>query len=144
MPALTRRLEKNRHQTCWHAFYGDVKVGTITERAGVPVNVDQWGWNCGFYPVSHRGIRAEGTAATFDKARADFEAAWRACLPRCTDGDFEEYRRQRAFTAWKYMMFDTGCRLPTQMPEYRSRCFCGAPIDSDTVDRHILTVHMAA
>jgi hypothetical protein len=81
MPTLTRRLEKNRHQTCWHILYGDVRVGTITERAGVPVDVDQWGWNFGFYPVSHRGIRSEGTAATFDKARADFETAWKAYLP---------------------------------------------------------------
>jgi hypothetical protein len=34
MPALTRRREKDRHQECWHIFYADVQVGTITERAG--------------------------------------------------------------------------------------------------------------
>jgi hypothetical protein len=39
---------------------------------------------------------------TFEQARADFEAAWAAYLPRCTPADFEEYRHQRAWTAWKY------------------------------------------
>jgi hypothetical protein len=47
----------------------------------VPVHVDQWQWNCGFYPVSHRGDRENGTAPDFDQARAEFEAAWRRLLP---------------------------------------------------------------
>lgn len=144
MPTLTRRCAKDRHQECWHVFYGDVQVGTITERAGVPIDVDQWGWSCGFFPAINRGLRADGTAATFEKARADFAAAWDAYLPHCTEADFDGYRRQRAWTAWKYMMHDTGSKLPTQMPELRSRCFCGAAIDSDTIDRHVFTVHMAA
>jgi hypothetical protein len=50
MPALTRRRSTER-QDCWHVYYGDVHVGTIAIRAGVPVDVDQWGWNCGFYPT---------------------------------------------------------------------------------------------
>jgi hypothetical protein len=54
MPALTRRRYLERHD-CWHVYYGDVHVGTIARRAGVPVDVDQWGWNCGFYPPSHQG-----------------------------------------------------------------------------------------
>jgi hypothetical protein len=32
---------------------------------------------------------------TFERARADFEAAWREYLPDCTDADFDEHRRQR-------------------------------------------------
>jgi hypothetical protein len=55
----------------------------------VPVEVDQWGWHCGFAPVIDRGLLAGGTSATFEKARADFAAASaRAYLPRYTDADF--------------------------------------------------------
>jgi hypothetical protein len=96
MPTLARRRAKDTHQECWHIFYGDVHVGTITERAGVPHDVDQWGWQCGFYPLTHRHEHAEGTAASFNQARDAFEAAWKAYLPKCTPADFEEYRRQRA------------------------------------------------
>src|SRR5450755_2063498 len=110
MPALTRRRDPDIHHECWHVYYGDVHVGTIGERAGVPVDVHQWGWSCGFYPLSHRGRRAEGTAMTFAEARGDFEAAWREYLPNCTVADFTAYRRQRAFTEWKYAMSDAGCK----------------------------------
>jgi hypothetical protein len=113
MPALTRRRYQERDD-CWHVYYGDVQVGTIAARAGVPLDVDQWGWQCGFYPASHHGRLAEGTAEDFVKARSDFETAWREYLPQCTENDFEGYRRQRAWTAWKYAMFDTGLPLPTQ------------------------------
>ena len=47
MPALTRRREKDRQQERWQVFYGDVQVGWIGERAGVPKDVEQWGWHCG-------------------------------------------------------------------------------------------------
>jgi hypothetical protein len=70
MPALSRRRSREAHQECWHIFYGDVRVGTITERAGVPHDVDQWGWRCGFYLVTHRGEHADGTAETFEQVVA--------------------------------------------------------------------------
>ena len=69
------------------------------------------GWSCGFSPVIERGLRAQGTAATFEKARADFETAWLTFLPLCIDADFEAYRRQQAWTRWKYSMYDAGCML---------------------------------
>jgi hypothetical protein len=43
MPTLTRRRYPERHD-CWQVYYGDVHVGTIAMRAGVPVDVKQWGW----------------------------------------------------------------------------------------------------
>jgi hypothetical protein len=142
MPALTRRRAKDAHQECWHIFYGDVHVGTITERAGVPHDVDQWGWDCGFYPVTHRREHAEGTAVSLEQARADFEAAWTDYLPKCTPADFKEYRRQRAWTAWKYAMHDTGTKMPTLVQSGRSRCFCGAPIDIASSSRHVYEAHI--
>jgi hypothetical protein len=87
MPTLVRRRAKDTHQECWHIFYGDVHVGAIIERAGVPHDVDQWGWTCGFYPVTHRREHAHGTAVSFEQARADFEAAWAEYLPRCAPAD---------------------------------------------------------
>jgi hypothetical protein len=76
MTALTRRRSRDAHAESWQVFYGDVQVGTIGIRAGVPVDVDQWGWSCGFYPRSHRLEHHDGTAETFEQARADFEAVW--------------------------------------------------------------------
>lgn len=49
MTALTRRRSDNPHQKTWHIYFGDVRVGTIGTRAGVPTTADQWGWSCGFY-----------------------------------------------------------------------------------------------
>jgi len=63
-------------------------LAPVGERAGVPVDVDQWGWNYGFYPPSHHDRHFEGTAKTFKIARRDFEAAWQAYLPTCTEEDF--------------------------------------------------------
>jgi hypothetical protein len=144
MPALTRRLEPDSHQQCWRVFYGDTQIGRITERAGVPHDVDQWEWSVGFYPVSHRPEeRSPGdTAATFEEARAAFEEVWRDYLPRCTEADFAENRRQRAFTAWKYRMHDTGTPLPTQKPSGRSKCFCGVPLAIPEVADHVHQAHM--
>jgi len=73
---LTRRRSKDARAESWQIFYGDMKVGTIGIRAGVPTDVDQWGWSCGFYPRSHHLEHHDGTAETFEQARADFEAVW--------------------------------------------------------------------
>jgi hypothetical protein len=141
MPTLTRRRYPERPD-CWHIFYGDVQAGTIARRAGVPSDVDQWGWDCGFYPRSHAGHRFDGTAATFEIARAEFEAAWKDYLPHCTEADFTENRRERAATAWKYRMCDTRHKLPTQLSSGRSACFCGAELTIAGVDDHIRRAHM--
>jgi hypothetical protein len=82
------------------------------------------------------------TAATFEQARGRFEAAWRALLPKLSEADFQAYRRQRAFVSWKYAMWETGCKLPTQVVDGRSRCFCGAEIGIADVERHVHAAHM--
>jgi hypothetical protein len=142
MLALTRRRYPERLD-CQHVYYGDVRVGTIARRAGCPVDVDQWEWRCGFYPGIEPGGHRDGTARDFDQARLDFEAAWRAVLPGLSDADFDQWRHQRDFTTWKYAMWDSGMRMPTQMSSGRSRCFCGAPIDIMGVGAHVLNAHSA-
>jgi hypothetical protein len=69
MSAVTRRRYPKR-QGCWHIFFGDVHVGTIAVRTGVPHDEDRWRWICGFYPGSEPREYRDGIAATFDKARA--------------------------------------------------------------------------
>jgi hypothetical protein len=143
MPQLTRRRDPNARLESWLVSYGDLQVGTIGLRSGVPGHVDPWTWRCGLPQVIVRGLRTDGTAATFEKARTDFEAAWQKYLPRCTDADFEQYRRHQAWTAWKYRMKDTGLLLPTATASGRSRCFCGMEI-GDGFAEHVYAEHMEA
>jgi hypothetical protein len=56
--------------------------------------------------------------------------------------DFEGYRRQEAWTAWKYAMQESGCRLPAQNTSGQSRCFCGAAIDLKNTEAHVYAAHM--
>jgi hypothetical protein len=134
---LTRRRSRDSRQEVWHVFYDDVHVGSIGERAGVPLHSDPWGWSCGFYPGVEPRNYQRGTARTFELARAAFEAVWLGLEPKLTEDDFETYRRSRAFRAWAQAMWDAGCRLPTQEANGRSRCFCGAAIDNQTMSQHV-------
>jgi hypothetical protein len=117
MSELTRCRDTSRGEETWLIFL-DVHIGTIGRRAGVPTDVEQWGWRCGIPSGSQRGACTEGTAADFAEARSQFDA-WR---PNYTDAEFADYRRSRAWTAWKQAMWATGCKLPTQTQEGRSRC----------------------
>src|SRR5439155_16930623 len=40
--------------------FGDVQVGLIGPRAGVPSSAPQWGWSCGFFPAASLAITAAG------------------------------------------------------------------------------------
>jgi hypothetical protein len=112
MTVLTRRRDDEANAECWLIFYGDVQVGTIKMRSGNPWDTPSWEWRCGFYPGSHPGECTTGTAATFDKARADFGRAWEVFLSERTDADFQAWRNQRDWTAEKYRRFDRGEQMP--------------------------------
>jgi hypothetical protein len=135
MPALTRRRDRQANQETWLIFFGDVHVGTIARRSGNPTTTDPWSWRCGFHPGSEPRECTSGTAASFWEARTAFEAAWCVFLAKRTEADFEECRRERASTAWKYAMWDAGCKMPTQTADGRSRCFCGAAHHEDLGER---------
>ena len=107
-----------------------MRVGWIGERAGVPVDVDQWGWSCGFYPGSHPGEHLTGTAADFETARAEFEEAWRMFSAKRTEADYQEWRDEREWTARKYATWSRGERMPRQQPSSMMRCVCGVRFDS--------------
>jgi hypothetical protein len=144
MPALTRRRNHDARHESWLVYYGDVRVGTIAIRSGNPFGTDPWQWSCGFYPGSEPGECKNGTAASFGEARDAFELAWLVFLANRTEADFDEYRRYRAWTAWKYAMLGSGCMLPTQLASGQSRCFCGAVIDINSVSQHVHVAHMEA
>jgi hypothetical protein len=99
MPALTRRRDIEAQDECWHVYYGDVRVGTIAKRIGIPITEDPCGWACGFYPGCSPGEHTNGAAPTFDQARAEFEEAWQVFLSNRTEADFREWRAEQAFTA---------------------------------------------
>jgi hypothetical protein len=101
----TRKCVNDRPVT-WHVHYAGVRVGVIVERSGAPPSSDQWEWLCGFYPGSNPGEQRFGAAANFEAARAAFEAAWRDYLPKRTDTDFEEWRRDAAWHTAKYARWD--------------------------------------
>jgi hypothetical protein len=79
-----------------------VHVGAIAKRTGNPHGTEPWEWRCGFYPGSNPGDDRHGTAASFDAARAAFEAAWRDYLPKRREADFQEWRDHEACTVEKY------------------------------------------
>ena len=93
MPELTRRRSEQHREECWHIYFGDVHVGTITERTGNPHDTDQWEWSCGFYPGSGPG-------------EISFERAWQVLLSNRTEADFQAWRNQRDWTALKYALWD--------------------------------------
>ena len=107
----------------------------------MPADADPWSRSVGISPASQRGLHASGTAQSFDAARATFEAAWRWLLPQLTEADLTEWRRRRAWDAWKQAMWDKGCKLPTQVADGRSTCFCGAAIGIADVERHVYEAH---
>jgi len=96
----------------------------------VPVHVDQWGWQCGFYPGLNPGQHQDGSAATFERARAAFEEAWQRLLPKIPEGAFAEYRRDRAWRAEVAAARERGEKLPSELPNSIMRCICGVTFDS--------------
>jgi hypothetical protein len=117
MPALTRRRNLEAPDERWHVFFGDVRVGTIALRTGIPHHEQPWGWACGFYSGCHPRECTDGTSDTFDEARAEFEAAWRVFLSKRTPADFQACRDQRDWTAEKYRRFDRHEPMP---PDWRA------------------------
>ena len=142
MPELTRRRDPDAQQETWLIHYGDLGLGVIADRVGNPDSTPGWQWVCGFYPGSEPQEHARGLAENFEQARAAFEAAWHVFLAKRTEVDFDEYRRDRAFHAWKQAMWAKGLKLPTQVAEGRSYCFCGAAISIGDMDEHVYAAHM--
>jgi hypothetical protein len=145
MPTLTRRHDIEAPDECWHVYYGNVRVGTIAKRAGIPFDKEPWGWACGFYPGSHPRECTNGVAVTFEEARAEFEEAWAVFPSNRTDADFAEWRHQWDWTAQKYAMWERGEKLPSQRPNKMTCCPCGEAFDSHRLEHTVIHVpHISA
>src|SRR3569623_1064040 len=142
MTELTRRRLDTNFES-WAIFYGDVRIGSISERSGVPPHANQWQWTCGFYPGCGPREMTTGTAADFAEARETFDKAWKALHPQKTEADYQEWRDHRDFTTWKYAMQDKGLQIPTQNTSGVSKCYCGIIITIAAVSKHIREHHSA-
>lgn len=142
MTKLTRRPDGNDRQVDgWFVYYGDVQVGHIGKRTGAPASAPQWTWSCGFYPGCDPGESTNGSAVTFDEARAAFNAAWTKLAATRTEGHYELWRQFRDFSVWKDRMHDQGLPLPTARTDGRSHCFCGSVITISSFREHVETAH---
>jgi len=54
----------------------------------------------------------EVIGGTFAEAYASFDCDWQALQPELPEGAFDQWRRQRNWTAEKYRRFDRGERMP--------------------------------
>jgi hypothetical protein len=140
MAALTRRRSNDDREECWHVFYGDVQVGTIAIRTGIPVDQDRWGWTCGFYPGAEPGEHTAGTAGSFEQAREAFERAWQVFLAKRTEADFQAWRDHRDWMAQKHAIWGRGELLPSQKPNSMMRCPCGEMFDSHRLEHSLIHV----
>jgi hypothetical protein len=138
MPELTRRRSTDAREECWHVYYGDVHAGTIAIRSGNPHDEDPWQWSCGFYPGSHPGEHQDGTAASLEEARAEFEAARKVFLAKRTEADIQAWRGQQDWTARKYAMRQAGEKLPSQKPSTLMKCVCGHDLFNGAKNQHRL------
>lgn len=145
MTGLTRRRDTEAVREKWNIFYGDVKVGSIGLRAGVPNHAEQWEWRCGFYPGCDPGQQTSGSAMSIEEARAAFEAEWQLLLPTLTEADFQAFRDQRDWIQRKQAMWARGEKLPSQQPSSLMRCPCGATFDSHRpTESHVHRQHIYA
>ena len=55
MPELTRRRSLDAPDECWHVYFGDVRVGTIAIRTGMPPGEIRGVGLAGFIPGAIRG-----------------------------------------------------------------------------------------
>ena len=86
-----------------------------------------------------------GTAATFDEARADFEGAWRVFLSKRTEADFQAWRDQRDWTARKYAEGRGREVAFAKKPSSMMRCPCGEMFDSHRLENTLIHVpHITA
>jgi hypothetical protein len=148
MPVLTRRRNLEASDECRQIYFGDVRVGTIAIRTGNPHDTDPWEWWCGFYPGSHPREHQSGTAATFDQARGDFEAA---CS--CRTGRKPIFRRgvkseTRPLTNMRSGTPASGCR-PTsgtrQALQDIFECPCGEIFNTQRLEETVIHVpHITA
>jgi hypothetical protein len=115
MPELTRRGSPDAPDECWHVFYGDVRVGTIALRTGMPPGKVLGAGHAASIPAA---IPANARTAPRPRsprpAPTSRQRGGYFCQNR-TEADFQAWRDQRDWTAEKYRRFDRGERMPPDL-----------------------------
>lgn len=135
MPELTRRRDPDLPDT-WRILADGVGIGSIGRRHR-HFKSPSWIWS-----IRLAAISRAGAPHTFEAARGDFETGWKAVSPTRIAADLAAARIEKAFTLWKYTMWDRGMKMPTQLPSGISRCFCAAEISISSMDGHVRAAHM--
>jgi hypothetical protein len=143
MTALTRRRNNDPIVTAGLSSMAMFRSARSPRAPACRSNPSGWNWLYGFYPGIEPGQQRGGSAASYERARAAFERAWRQLLPQLTPESFEVHRRQLAFEHWKHRMWKEGFKTPTQLASGRSECFCGAAIDIASTEQHVYEHHMS-
>ena len=138
MPTLTRRRDPDAPQETWHIHYGDVQVGMIGSRAGVPADADRWGWVVG---LASRRARERDRQEL--RCGARHRRGGVAVAPAQRHGS----RLHRISAAPRARHVEachvgSGLGAATQVADGRSTCFCGAAIGIADVEQHVLAAHM--
>ncbi|MCP3400201.1 hypothetical protein [Bradyrhizobium sp. CCGB20] len=128
-PTLTRRRSDNPHQKGWQIYFGDVRVGTIGTRAGVPTTVSQWAWSCGFYPGLEPGQHRNGAAENFEAAREAFETHGPSCCPPSPTAPSPS-GATIVIGGLSLRPSARGEKLDSEIPSTLMRCVCGSEFDS--------------
>jgi hypothetical protein len=137
LPSPARYLERNDCWTSITAISASARSPHAPASRSTSINGARIA-DCTLPPAMGSGRKGPHRHSTL--ARADFEKAWQR--PRCTDADLVQNRRERAFTAWKYKMWDSNHRLPTQIASGPSKCFCGAALAIPGVADLVYQAHM--
>jgi hypothetical protein len=144
MPELTRRRYSER-QDCWHIYFGDVHVGTISRRVGQPHDEDPWDGCAASIPAPTPASKPAAPLPSLNRRARTFEQAWLAFSARRTEADYQAWRDQRGWTAKKYAMHESGERMPTQKPNPMMLCPCGETFDSQRLAHTLIHVpHITA
>ena len=129
---------KDSKADVWHVYYGDVQVGTIGMRSGVPNDVDQWGWTCGF--ISQRLKITEGTAPPSTWRVPNLRKRGKPTCPAASMPTSPNIASNAPGRPGSTQCM-TPMRLPTQISCGRARCFCGAEIGIVSMSPHVNECH---
>jgi hypothetical protein len=135
LPALTRRRYPERHD-CWHVYYGDVHVGTIAPRTGVPHDEDPWGWSCGF---ASRGMH-QRIGRNFRPGARRLRSRMARVSVEADESRFSGVARRAGLDRAQICHVAAGERLPSQKPSSLMTCPCGEVFDSHRLEHTLIHV----
>src|SRR6266550_6681351 len=145
MPALTRRRSPDAPDECWHVYYGDVRVGTIALRTGMPPGEDPGAGPAASMPAP---IRENAPTAPRPRSTGPALISRRRGGCSCRTGGRPIFRRGATSGIGRRVSMRCGNeakRMPTQRPGSLMRCPCGEIFNSHLLEHTLIHVpHVTA